>query len=130
MKRLKRICRCLACFSDGCIRIRMEKPDYSRLPDYDQGWLRSVYGNVKETLPKNCPEPRGKSICTSTHKDPNLCHDMCMGRAVTGVLHFINNMSIDWYSRKQSTMETATYGSEFSSVKMAIQQTQVLRTTL
>jgi hypothetical protein len=53
-----------------------------------------------------------------------------MGRAVTGVLHFISKMPIHWYSRKQSTVETATYGSEFSSAKTAIQQIQGLRTTL
>jgi hypothetical protein len=55
---------------------------------------------------------------------------MCTGRAVTGVLRFINKMPIDWHSRKQSTVETATCGSEFSSAKTAIQQTQGLRTTL
>jgi hypothetical protein len=130
MKRLRRICGYLACFSDGCIRIQMEKPDYSGLPEYGQDWARSVYGNIKEALPKNCPEPRGKSVCTTTHKDANLYHDLSMGRAVTGVLHFINKMPINWYSRKQSTVETATYGSEFSSAKTVIQQIQGLRTTL
>jgi hypothetical protein len=92
--------------------------------------LRSVYGDVKEALPNNCPEPRGKSVCTTTHKDTNLCHDVSTGRAVTSVLHFIHKMPIDWYSRKQSTVETATYGSEFSSAKTVIQQIQGLRTTL
>ena len=108
----------------------MEKPDYLGLPDYDQDWTRSVYGNVKEALPNNCPEPKGKSVCTTTYKDANLYHDVTTGRAVTGILHFINKTPIDWYSRKQSTVETATYGSEFSSAKMAIQQIQGLRTTL
>jgi hypothetical protein len=129
-KRLRRICGYLARFSNGCIRIRMEKPDYSGLPNYDQDWLRLVYGNIKETLPKNCPEPIGKSVCTSTYKDANLYHNMCTGRAVTRIPHFINKTPIDWYSRNQSTVETATYGSEFSSANTAIQQTQGLRTTL
>jgi hypothetical protein len=121
IKRLRRICGHLAHFSNGCIRIKMEKPDYSGLSEYDQDWLRSVYGDVKEALPKNCPEPRGKSICTTTHKDGNLYHNVSTGRAVTGVLHFINKTPIDWYSRKQSTVETTTHGSEFSSAKTAIQ---------
>jgi hypothetical protein len=130
MKCPRRICGCLACFSDGCIRIRMEKPDCSGLPECDQDWLRSVYGDVKEALPQNCPEPRGKSICTMTHKDANLCHDVSTGRAVTGVLNFINKTPINWHSRKQSTVETATHGSEFSSTKTVIQQMKGLRTTL
>jgi hypothetical protein len=102
----------------------MEKPDYSGLPDYDQDWLRTVSANVRETLPEKCLTPRGKSVCTTTYKDANLHHDMCTGRAITGVLHFINKTPIDWYSRKQSTLETATYGSEFTSAKTAIQQIQ------
>jgi hypothetical protein len=89
MTRLRRICGYLARFSKGCIRIRMEKPDYLGLPEYDQDWARLVYGNVKESLPKNYLEPRGKSICTTTYKDANFYHDVTMGRAVTGVLHFI-----------------------------------------
>jgi hypothetical protein len=109
MKRLRRICGYLARFSDGCIRIWMEKPDYSGLLEYNQDWARLVYGNAKEALPKNCPEPRGKSVCTRTYKDANLCHDVSAGRAVTGVSHFINKMPIDWHSRKQSTVETETH---------------------
>ena len=108
----------------------MEKPDYSALPDYDQSWLRSVYGDAKESLPDSCPVPRGKSVCTMTYKDANLHHDMATGRAVTGIFHFINKTPIDWYSKKQSTVETATYGSEFTSAKTAIQQIQGLCTTL
>jgi hypothetical protein len=108
----------------------MEKPDYSGLPDYDQDWLRSVNGNVRETLPEKCPMPRGKSVCTMTYKDANLHHDMCTGRAVTGVLHFIHKTPIDWYSKKQSTVETATYGSESTLAKTAIQQLQGLCITL
>ena len=66
----------------------------------------------------------------STYKDANLYHDLITGRAVTGVLHFINQTPIDWYTKKQPTVETATYGSEFASAKVAIQQIQGLRQTL
>ena len=51
-------------------------------------------------------------------------------RAVTGVLHFINKTPIDWYTKKQPTVETATYGSEFSAGKTATQQIIGLRNTL
>jgi hypothetical protein len=130
LARLRRICGHPVRFSDGCIRVRMEKPDYSALPDYDQSWLRSVCGDAKESLPDTCPMPRGKSVCTTTCKDANLCHNMATGRVVTRILHFINKTPIDWHSKKQSTVETATHGSEFTSAKTAIQQTQGLRTTL
>jgi hypothetical protein len=88
-----------------------------------------VGGDIRESKPENCSTPRGKSVCTTTCKDANLHHDLVMGRAVTGILHFISKTPIDWFSKKQSTMETGTHGSEFSSEKTAIQQMQGLCTT-
>ena len=52
------------------------------------------------------------------------------GRSVTGVLHMLNAMPIDWYSKKQATVETATYGSEFVAAQMCIEQIIDLWTTL
>jgi hypothetical protein len=39
--------------------------------------------------------------------------DVTTGKLVTGILHLINKTPLDWYSKKQATVETATYGSEF-----------------
>ena len=47
--------------------------------------------------------------------DANLHHDLATGKAVTVVLHFLNQTPIDAYTKRQSTVETATYGSEFGS---------------
>jgi hypothetical protein len=40
-------------------------------------------------------------------------HNVVTGQSVTGSLQFMNKMPIDWYSKKQATVETATYGSKF-----------------
>lgn len=55
---------------------------------------------------------------------------MTTGRSVTGVLHFINQTPVEWYSKKQATVETATYGSEFVAAKTACQQIVGMRTSL
>ena len=73
-----------------------------------------------------CIRDRGKPVVTTTHKDANPCHDLATGRAVTGVLHFLNQTPIDWFTKKQATVETATYGSEFTTAKTAIQQIAAL----
>ena len=52
------------------------------------------------------------------------------GRSVTGILHFQNKFPIDWYSKKQATVETATYGSEYISARTCVDQIVDLRTTL
>jgi hypothetical protein len=55
---------------------------------------------------------------------------MISGRSVTGCLHFLNKTPIDWYSKLQSTVATATYGSEYIAAKTCTDQIIELRTTL
>ncbi len=57
-------------------------------------------------------------------------HDLLTGRSVTGVLHMMNKTPIDWYSKKQGTVETATYGSEFNAGRTCTEQIIDLRCTL
>jgi hypothetical protein len=52
------------------------------------------------------------------------------GRSVTGILHMINKTPLDWYSKKQATVETATYGSEFVAARVCVEQIIDLRNTL
>ena len=52
------------------------------------------------------------------------------GRAVTGILYFVNQTPIEWFSKKQSTVETATYAAEFIAARTAVDQIVDLRTTL
>jgi hypothetical protein len=57
-----------------------------------------------------------RGFITLTHyQHANLYHDIITGCSVTGILHFMNKMPIDWYSKKQDTVKMATYGSEFIS---------------
>jgi hypothetical protein len=130
LTRLRRICGYLVKFRSACIRIRTKMPDYSDLPSREDDWSRTVYGDVREQKAEDAPPPKGKTVRTTTYKDANLHHDMATGRAVTGVLHFLNGTPIEWYTRKQPTVETATYGSEFTAAKTAIQQIAALRLTL
>jgi hypothetical protein len=84
--------------------------------------------DVKELLPKDTPEPLGKYITLSHYVDANLMHNITPGKSVTGILHLVNKTPIDWYSKKQATVETATYGSEFVAAQVSIEQ--IKRTTL
>ena len=51
-----------------------------------------------ELTPEDAPEPKGKPVVTTTYKDANLYHDLGTGRAVSGVLHFLNQTPIEWFS--------------------------------
>jgi hypothetical protein len=81
-------------------------------------------------LPKDAPELLGKHVTLSHYIDPNLIHDVMTGKSVTGILHIINKTPLDWYSKKQATVETATYGSEFVVACICVEQIIDLRSTL
>jgi hypothetical protein len=84
------------------------EPDFSDYQDPEYNWSLSVYGDVKEIIPTDIPEPKGKYVTLSHYFDVNLYHDMVTGRSVTAILHFLNHTPMDWYSKKQATVETAT----------------------
>jgi hypothetical protein len=55
---------------------------------------------------------------------------MVTGRSITAILHFLNQTLMDWYSKKQANVETATFGSEFIPARTTINQIVDLQTTL
>ncbi len=114
----------------AAIRIRTDEPDYSAIPDQDFDWAYTVYGNVVEIVPEDIPAPLDKFVTITHYVDANLFHCMLMGRSVTGILDLVNQTPIDWYSKKQATVETATYGSEFVAARTCVEQVMDLRLTL
>jgi hypothetical protein len=130
LERLKRIYGYLSKMRHAAIRVRTDEPDYSDLPDMEHDWKRSVYGEITELLPQDAPKPLGKPVTLTHYVDANLMHDTVSGRSVTGILHMINKTPLDWYSKKQATVETATYGSEFVAARTCTEQIIDLRNTL
>ena len=130
LERMKRLYGYLAKTKHFAIRYRTKEPDYSHLPKQEYEWTRTVYGNVKEEIPKDIPRPLGKRVITTTFLDANLLHDIVTEKSVTAVLHFVNSTPLDWFSKRQATVETATLGSEFVAAKTATEQIMDLRNTL
>ena len=129
MDRVKRIHGYLSKMRHATVRIRTELPDFSNVPEKHYDWEYSVYKGAKELIPEDCPPPRGKSARFSSYVDANLLHDLISGKSVTGILHFANKTPIDWFTKLQSTVETATYGSEFSAARTCTDQIIDLRCT-
>ena len=69
-------------------------------------------------------------MTTTTTLDANLLHCLATGGSLTACLHFCNPTPTDWYSKKQATVETATYGSVFVAANTATEQIMALRYTL
>jgi len=130
LERIKHMCGYLKKYKTGGIRFRTDMPEYGHLEEPTVDWANSVYGDVKEDIPDDMPEPKGKTVRLTCYVDANLMHDFITGRSATGILHLMNLTPIDWFSKRQDTVETATYGSEFVAARIATEQIMDIRNTL
>ena len=83
-----------------------------KLPDWTE-----FYKYAKEEIPKDIPEPLGNPVEMTAYMDSNHAGDKVSRRSQTGVLIFLNRSPIIWHNMKQSSIETSSFGSEFSAMK-------------
>jgi hypothetical protein len=61
-------------------------------------------------------------MCNTTYKDDNLNHDLFTGRAMSGIIHVVNQTPVIQFCKEQKTVETANYGKNFVVACQAAQQ--------
>jgi hypothetical protein len=93
-------------------------------------WMETVYGCEPMEEDDRAPPPKGKSVRCSSFVDANLMHDLVTGRSASGILEFLNRTPIDWFSKRQGQVESATYGSEFMVARQGTERLQDLIYTL
>ena len=94
-----------------------------------QDWSYSAYGyeSLKEELPSDMPVPHGQSMTMRVFVDADHAGDQVTRRSRTGFIVFLNNAPIYWSSKKQTSCETSTFGSEFVAMKQATEYVRGLR---
>ena len=92
------------------------------LPDWTD-----FYKDVKEQIPADAPEPLGKPVEMTSYIDSDHAGDKVTRRSRTGVFIFLNRALIVWYSKKQCSIETSSFGSEFSAMKTGTELIEGLR---
>jgi len=90
--------------------------DESKFQTYD--WTE-FYRDAKEDIPLNCPMARGKEVHMYCFCDADHAGDRVTRRSQTGIIIFLNRAPITWYSKKQNTVESSTFGSEFVALRIA-----------
>jgi hypothetical protein len=85
------------------------------------------YPDAVEPIPSNAPEARGPEVQINCFVDADHAGNRVTRRSHTGVLIFCNKAPIVWYSKRQNTVETSTFGSEFIALKIATELIQLLR---
>ena len=79
------------------------------------------YPGVKEAIPPNTPKPLGKPVQMTCYVDSDHTGDLVTRRSRSGVLLFLNRAPIMWQSKKQSSIETSMFGSEFMALNAAVE---------
>ena len=88
--------------------------------------MKELYPDATELLPLNVPKPKGKGVKLHVFVDADHAGDSITRRSRTGVLIYLNAAPILWYSKKQNTVETSTFGSEFVAMRQAFEMIKAL----
>jgi hypothetical protein len=91
-----------------------------------QDWT-DFYRGAKEAIPPNAPTPRGHPVQVNCFVDADHAGNRVTRCSQTGVLIFLNRAPILWYSKAQNTVETSTFGSEFTAMRIAVELLESLR---
>jgi hypothetical protein len=85
------------------------------------------YNNIKELIPENAPSPKGREFTMIVYVDADFAGDKLTRRSRTGFIVFLNSSPIYWYSKRQNSIETSSFGSEFVAMKHACEYIRSLR---
>ena len=101
-----------------------KRVDHGVHPVHD--WT-DFYGDIKEVIPPDAPPARGEPVQMTCCVDSDHAGDEVNRRSRTGVLVFCNSSPILWHSKKQTSIETSSFGSEFSAMKTGTELVEGVR---
>jgi hypothetical protein len=74
----------------------------------------------------NRPEARWTPVKVSLFSDADHAGNLLTRRSHTGLMLFLNNALVDWYSKGQARVESSTFGSETIALRTGIDKVQAL----
>ena len=88
---------------------------------------KQFYEGANEAIPDNAPEPRGKDVDVRCYVDADHAGNTVTRRSRAGFFIFINIAPAIFHSKKQTTIESSVFSSEFVGMKTAMETTEGLR---
>jgi len=85
----------------------------------EKNWT-DLYPDAEEEIPPNAPEPKGEKVQIMVYKDADGGSDLVTWRSVTGIMVLANSYPVKFYSKRQATVDTSTYGSELVVARIAV----------
>ena len=91
-------------------------------------WTTSEVGfDLEELLPPNMPAARGFGFTMRAYVDADHATDSMTRKSRSGFLVYLNGAPIHWFSKKQTSVETSSFGSEFCAMKHCTEYVRGLR---
>lgn len=92
-------------------------------------WTSSEFEHVqgKEELPGNAPVPKGFGFVMRAKVDADHAADTISRRSRTGFIVYLNCAPVYWMSKKQTSVESSSFGSEFIAMKQCCEYIRGLR---
>jgi len=97
------------------------------MSDFKKCDWKQFYGEAKEAILPNAPEPRGKDVDLRMFVDSDHAGDKLTWQSRTGFMIHMNIALILALSKKQSTIETSVFGAEFVALKHGIETLRGIR---
>ena len=79
---------------------------------------KNFYGDVKEAMPPDMPETLGKEVSMHCFVDADHAGEKLKRRSRSCFIIFLQMAPIYYCSKRQNTVETSTFGSDFMSMKL------------
>ena len=85
------------------------------------------YRDAHEPLPGDMPRPRGRPVSSTAFVDASFAANKKTRKSHSGFIIFVNRAPIEWFSKRQSTVETSTFSAEFIAMKSCLMAIESLR---
>ena len=98
---------------------------------FDHCELKEDFGNqykyFHEEIDPFFPPPKIAELDINFFVDSDHAHDIVTGRSISGVLGFVGSTPITCIARRQGCVQTSTFGSEFTALKLAVEEVLDIR---
>jgi len=126
LKEVLRIFAYLKAYPKRTLAFNPRQPPIDQRRFIAHDWY-DFYKDAVEAIPEKLPPPVGKSVSIHCFVDASHADNQANRQSQTGILIFLNRAPIIWYSKKQKTVKTATFGSKIIAMQIAVEVIQGLR---
>ena len=78
-------------------------------------------------IPPNALISRGNTVKIAAYVDLDHVGNLMTRRSHTGIIIYLNNAPITWFSKRQNTVEYSSFGSEFFALQIATDLIEAMR---